>query len=78
MFICPYCQQDDLWEVHLNSLGRDAILCYECETVWGVPGDVVYGKGQNFENFMKEHDQKADWGLIVKIQKLTGDTDTLA
>jgi hypothetical protein len=74
MFVCPYCQQDDLWVVHLNTLGRDAILCYECETVWLLPCNVEYGKGHNFENFMKEHNQKADWSLIVKIQKFIGNT----
>ena len=70
MVICPYCEQDDLWVVRLNTLGRNAVLCYECETTWLVPSDVEFGKGQNFEKFMDEHSQKADWDQVVKIQKL--------
>jgi hypothetical protein len=37
MLICPYCEQDDVWEVRLNDLERNAVICLECETVWPSP-----------------------------------------
>jgi hypothetical protein len=70
MLICPYCEQDDVWEVRLKDPEQNVVMCLECETVWLAPGDVKYGKGLNFEDFMAGHGRKADWTGIVKLEKL--------
>ena len=70
MLTCPYCEQDDVWEVRLEDLERTAVMCLECDTVWLAPDAVGYGTGQNFEDLMAGHGRKADWAGIVKLQKL--------
>jgi uncharacterized Zn finger protein len=68
--ICPYCGQDEVWEVRLKELEQNVVMCLECDTVWPAPDDMEYGKGLNFEDFMAEHGRRADWTAIVKLEKL--------
>jgi hypothetical protein len=71
MLVCPYCEQDDVWEIELAGSDRRAIMCLECDTVWDTPNDVVDGKGVNFESFMVNEGREVDWSLIKKVRKLT-------
>jgi len=75
VIICPYCEQDGVWQVRIDSLGEGAYcMCFECDTLWQ-PGEVVeYGTGLNFESFMEVRGQKADWTTIKKVGPLRGTT----
>jgi hypothetical protein len=68
--ICPYCEQDDIWEVRLKDLDQDAVMCLECDTVWRAADDVAYGKGLNFEDFMAARGREPDWGGVLRLRKV--------
>jgi hypothetical protein len=70
MLICPYCRQDYIWKVHLNSLDMDALMCLECGTVWNLQEAVVDGNGLNFDDFMAKQGQKNDWKTVIKLEQV--------
>jgi len=70
MLVCPYCEQDDIWTIRHKKLNKEVALCFECDTAWNTPGDVEYGKGQNYEEFMAGQGLTPEWTSIVKINKL--------
>lgn len=71
MIICPYCEEDGVWQVRIDGLGTETYcVCLECDTLWQ-PGEAVeYGTGRNFEGFMEARGQKADWAGIKKVKQL--------
>lgn len=71
MLACPYCQQDDVWEIELKSLNRRAVMCFECDTVWDTVADVQDGKGCGYDDFMAKLGMAADWKLAEKVRKIT-------
>lgn len=52
---CPRCGQDWLVRVRLLHLGRDAILCPECDALWQAPSDVRAGSFEDYGSFMMRH-----------------------
>jgi len=46
-------------------------MCLECDTVWEAAQDIHDGKGQNFEDFMIQRGQVADWKAITKVRQPT-------
>lgn len=71
MIICPYCEQDGVWQVRLDVLSEETYcMCFECDTLWKPDEPVEYGTGQNFETFMEARGQKADWTAIKKQKPL--------
>jgi uncharacterized Zn finger protein len=71
MIVCPYCQQDYVWEVTIRDLPGPLYMCLECDTVWEAAQDIHDGKGQNFEDFMIQRGQVADWKAITKVRQPT-------
>lgn len=71
MLVCPYCGQDDIWKVHFESIGVDALMCVECDTVWDVQEAVMDGSGLNLDSYMAKRGKKADWKTITKLEKAT-------
>ena len=71
MIVCPYCQQDYVWEVNIRDLPGPLYMCFECDTVWEAAQDIHDGKGQNFEDFMIQRGQVADWKAITKVRQPT-------
>ena len=67
---CPYCKQDDIWEIRIPDLAGTACMCFECDTVWVSRSEIEDGKGQNFEQFMAEQGKIADWKSIEKVRKI--------
>ncbi len=70
MVKCPYCHQDDVWEIELRSTKRRAVMCFECDTVWEIVADVKDGKGVRFEDFMSNIGLVADWKLAEKVRQI--------
>lgn len=76
MFVCPYCQQDDVWEIEIRPLSRRAVMCFECDTVWDVAAEVHDDKGCSFEDFMTKQGMAPDWKLAEKLRKVERNADT--
>jgi hypothetical protein len=74
MVVCPYCGQDYVWEVSIRDLSGPLFMCLECDTVWGGAQEVKDGKGQNFEDFMRQRRRVADWKAIAKIKQIGDDS----
>jgi hypothetical protein len=70
MRACPYCQQDYVWEIGIRDLSGFFYMCFECDTVWTAPKDVVEGKGQYFEDFMVKQGRVPDWKAITKVKQI--------
>jgi hypothetical protein len=70
MVVCPYCEQDYVWEVSIRDLPGSFYMCLECDTVWLPSQDVKDGEGQNFEDFMTQRGRVADWKAITKIRRI--------
>jgi len=43
-------------------------MCPECDTVWLDSTDINNQNGQNFEDFMIQKQQVADWKTVAKIK----------
>ena len=69
--ICPYCEQDIVWQITLDY-SCDAIycMCFECDTIWMPNESVIYGTGVNFELFMERQGKMPDWSKIKRIKPL--------
>jgi hypothetical protein len=72
MVVCPYCQQDYVWEVNIRDLPGPSYMCFECDTVWLVVQDLSDQKGRSFEDFMKHRGRTPDWEAITKIKRING------
>lgn len=71
MRVCPYCEQDAVWEVRLHtSVNFTFSMCFECDSVWP-QGEVVSDEtGTNFEDFMNSIGQPVDWSKVERIAKV--------
>ncbi len=68
MKICPYCEEDGVWNVSIEQIAHEKFkMCFECDTIWQNEENVEYGKGKNFESYMEEKGLKADWNKITKL-----------
>jgi hypothetical protein len=70
MLACPYCQQEDVWEIRLKASDRTAVMCFECDTVWDSVEDVNDQKGRSFEAFMAEVGLTLDWNAAEKVRQM--------
>ena len=68
MKICPYCDQDAVWQVGLNTCPECTFsMCFECDSVWAQGEAVSDETGTNFEDFMSSMGRVADWSIVEKI-----------
>ena len=70
MLLCPYCEQENVWEIELRPSNRRAVMCFECDTVWESTTDVKDGKGVRFEDYMTKLGLPADWKLAEKLKQI--------
>jgi hypothetical protein len=70
MVICPYCEQDDVWEVAIVGAADAAFMCLECDTVWATGERIEDGFGTVFHDFMPARNLPEDWSLVKKLRKL--------
>jgi len=70
MLVCPYCQQEDVWEVELRVPAHRAIMCLECDTVWHDVADVRNGVGRPFDEVMLGLGMVVEWDAIKKLRHL--------
>jgi Zn-finger nucleic acid-binding protein len=72
MRICPYCNQDIVWNVKLVSEPQVAFrMCFECDSVWRAGEAVSDEEGSNFEAYMHEIKRVADWDDVEKISQVS-------
>lgn len=68
MKICPYCEQDAVWEVGLHtSANFKFAMCFECDSLWPQGEAISDETGTNFEDFMTSIGQPADWNKVERI-----------
>ncbi len=70
MVICPYCEQDDVWEVSIDQVWNKAFMCLECDTVWNESEPIMDGYGLVFRDVMSARGLSANWKAVRKIRKL--------
>ena len=68
MKICPYCEQDAVWEVALHTSANFRFsMCFECDSVWP-QGEIISDEtGTNFKDFMNSIDHPVDWSKVERI-----------
>ena len=68
MKIRPYCGQDYVWNVRLETAPEFAFrMCFECDSVWREGEDVSDQQGANFEQYMTDLSLSADWKRLEKV-----------
>lgn len=69
---CPCCKDyGDVWHVEfLNLENLKGIMCFECDTVWGIEGENQQ-RITDYESVAKEKGVVADWDQINKIGQIT-------
>ncbi len=69
---CPCCKDyGDVWNVEFLNLDKlKAIMCFECDTVWGLEGE-NQPQITDYESLTKEKGVVADWNQINKLGQIT-------
>ena len=70
MIECPYCSQEDVWEVNVSGIKEAVVLCFECDTLWTKISDIADGDCCLYDEFMESNGLPQDWSLAVKIRQI--------
>jgi Zn-finger nucleic acid-binding protein len=68
MIVCPYCEQDYVWEVSIENIPGLFYMCLECDTVWMTTEEINNSTGCIFTNFMRNRGINPDWEDINQIR----------
>lgn len=69
--ICPFCEQDYVWQVTISNLGNDSqiyFMCFECDTMWNENEEIGNNSGLYFKTFMEQQGKIPDWTKITQIK----------
>lgn len=64
---CPRCEQGWVVAVHIPLVGRDGLLCEECDALWFASGDVGVAEWVDFSTYMEQHGGRGLWSEVIRV-----------